>query len=59
MEKKNVLVLCARNKKRSRTAEFIFKNRNDFSIKTAGFSSKSENKLKEKTLLWADLIFVM
>lgn len=55
----NVLVVCGRNKKRSRTAEHIFKNDNRFNIRSAGLSPQSDHKLTENDLNWADLAFVM
>ncbi len=55
----NILVVCGRNKKRSRTAEHIFKNDNRFNIRSAGLSPKSDRKLTENDLNWADLVFVM
>src|SRR5476651_781887 len=55
----NILVVCGRNKKRSRTAEFIFKNDDRFNIRSAGLSPKSERKISENDLKWADLVFVM
>jgi predicted protein tyrosine phosphatase len=58
-ERPNVLVVCGRNKKRSRTAEFIFKNDNRFSVRSAGLSPKSDRKISENDLNWADLVFVM
>ena len=58
-EKPNILVVCGRNKKRSRTAEHIFKNDPRFNIRSAGVSPKSERKISEKDLKWADLICVM
>ena len=58
-ERPNVLVVCGRNKKRSRTAEYIFKNDDRFNIRSVGLSPKSEHKISEKDLVWADLIFVM
>jgi predicted protein tyrosine phosphatase len=58
-DRPNILVVCGRNKKRSRTAEAIFKNDKRFSIRSAGLSSKSERKITEKDLNWADLIFIM
>ena len=54
-----ILVICGRNKRRSRTAEHIFKNDARFSIRSAGLSEKSERKLTENDLLWADIVFVM
>jgi predicted protein tyrosine phosphatase len=57
--KPNILVVCGRNKKRSRTAEYIFKNDDRFRIRSVGLSSKSERKITEKDITWSDLIFVM
>lgn len=58
-ERPNILVVCGRNKKRSRTAEFIFKNDDRFNIRSAGLSPKSDRKVSENDLNWADLVFVM
>jgi protein-tyrosine phosphatase len=58
-ERPHLLVLCGRNKKRSRTAEFIFKNDDRFSIRSAGLSPKSNRKVNENDLRWADLVLVM
>ena len=55
----NILVVCGKNKKRSRTSEFIFKNDNRFNIRSVGLSQKSERKISEKDLNWADLVLVM
>jgi predicted protein tyrosine phosphatase len=55
----NILVICGRNKKRSRTAEYIFKNDNRFNIRSAGLSPKSERVVSENDIQWADLVFVM
>ncbi len=57
--KPNILVVCGRNKRRSRTAEFIFKNDARFNIKSAGLSAQSVVELNEKLINWADIIFVM
>ncbi|MBK8242564.1 MAG: protein-tyrosine-phosphatase [Saprospiraceae bacterium] len=57
--KPNVLVVCGRNKRRSRTAEFIFKNDARFNIKSAGLSAQSVVQLNEKLIHWSDIIFVM
>ena len=59
IERPNILVVCGRNKKRSRTAEYIFKNDNRFNIRSVGLSPKSNRKITENDLNWADLIFVM
>lgn len=58
-ERPNILVVCARNKQRSRTAEYIFKNDSRFSIRSVGLSPKSNRKITEGDLAWANLIFVM
>ncbi len=55
----NILVVCGRNKRRSRTAEFIFKNDSRFNIRSVGLSPSSDRKISEKDLLWADLVLVM
>jgi protein-tyrosine phosphatase len=55
----NILIVCGRNKKRSRTAEYIFKNDDRFKVRSAGLSPKSERKISENDLNWADLVFVM
>lgn len=59
IERPNILVLCGRNKKRSRTAEHIFKNDHRFNIRSAGLSPSSDRKISENDLNWADLVFVM
>lgn len=58
-EKPNVLVVCGRNKRRSRTAEYLFKNDMRFDIRSVGLSPKSERQLRVKDLEWADLVLVM
>lgn len=55
----NILVVCGRNKRRSRTAEHIFKNDQRFHVRSAGLSPKSDRKISEKDLTWADLVLVM
>ncbi|MGH2553275.1 MAG: low molecular weight phosphatase family protein [Chitinophagaceae bacterium] len=58
-DRPNILVVCGKNKRRSRTAEYIFKNDNRFSIRSAGLSPKSNRQLSENDLTWANIIFVM
>jgi predicted protein tyrosine phosphatase len=58
-DKPNVLVVCGRNKKRSRTAEYIFKNDMRFNIRSVGLSAKSEREISEQDIKWADIILVM
>jgi protein-tyrosine phosphatase len=58
-DRPNILVICGRNKRRSRTAEYIFKNDSRFQIRSAGLSPQSDVQLNEKLINWADLILVM
>ena len=55
----NILVVCGRNKRRSRTAEYIFKNDMRINIKSVGLSPKSDKQIREDDVLWADRIYVM
>ena len=57
--KPNILVVCGRNKRRSRTAEYLYKNDSRINIKSAGLSAQSEVVLNAKLVEWADLIIVM
>jgi protein-tyrosine phosphatase len=57
--KPNILVVCSRNRKRSRTAENVFKNDSRFNIRSVGLREKSERKISEKDIMWASLIFTM
>jgi predicted protein tyrosine phosphatase len=59
IDKPNILIVCGRNKRRSRTAEYIFKNDSRFNIRSAGLSEKSERLLSEKDVVWSDLILAM
>jgi protein-tyrosine phosphatase len=58
-EKPHILVVCGRNKRRSRTAEYLFKNDSRFNIRSVGLSPKSERQIKIKDLEWSDLVMVM
>ncbi len=58
-ERPNILVVCGRNKRRSRTAEYIFKNDDRFNIRSAGLSPKSDRRISERDINWADLVLVM
>jgi predicted protein tyrosine phosphatase len=59
IDKPNILIVCGRNKRRSRTAEYIFKNDSRFNIRSAGLSEKSERVISEKDVIWSDLILTM
>ena len=55
----NLLFVCSKNKWRSRTAETIFQDSANHSVKSAGTDKGARIKLTEKHLIWADIIFVM
>ena len=55
----NILFVCSRNKWRSRTAETIYKNSPDFSVRSAGTDSSARIKVSAKLIGWADIIFAM
>lgn len=48
--KPKILVVCGKNKRRSRTAEYIFKNDSRFLLRTAGLSPKSEIQISERSI---------
>lgn len=56
----NILFICSRNKRRSYTAETIYKgSQQDIVAKSAGTEPTARIKITAKLLLWADVIFVM
>lgn len=59
MPQQNLLFVCSRNKRRSLTAEIIFKNNKNFAVKSCGTSPQSRVKINEKLINWADVIYVM
>lgn len=58
-ETPNILVVCGRNKRRSKTAESIFRKEREFIIQSAGLSPKSPSQISESKINWADAILVM
>lgn len=59
LSKPNVLVVCGRNKRRSRTAEYMFKNDQRFNIRSVGLSPRSLREIKAKDVEWSNIILVM
>ena len=55
----NILFVCGRNKRRSKTAEQIFRKDNRFNVHSAGLNPRSTHQISEKDLEWADLVFAM
>lgn len=54
-----LLFVCSRNKWRSRTAETIFKESQEYDVKSAGTESTARIKVNSKLIEWADVVFVM
>lgn len=57
--KKQILVICSRNKWRSKTAETIFKNHPEVHVKSAGTSKNAVKKVNQILIDWAESVFVM
>ena len=55
----NILFICSRNKWRSATAETIFRDSQHHNVKSAGTEPSAVTKVSAKSILWADIIFVM
>lgn len=55
----NILFVCSRNKWRSRTAETVFKDSQDFNVKSAGTEPSARIVVSAKLVDWADLISAM
>lgn len=58
-ERKHVLVICARNKIRSLTAEKIYRSDMRIEVRSAGLSKVSRCRVNQKHIDWAELILVM
>jgi protein-tyrosine phosphatase len=54
-----ILFICSRNQWRSPTAEAIYKDLSGLNVRSAGTEPSARIKLSAKTILWADIIFVM
>jgi protein-tyrosine phosphatase len=55
----NILFICSRNKRRSLTAEAIFRNNGQHSVNSAGTEESARRRVTQNMLDAADLIFVM
>lgn len=55
----NILVVCGRNKRRSKTAEALYRREKAFNMQSAGLSPKSPSQINETKISWSDAIFVM
>jgi predicted protein tyrosine phosphatase len=54
-----ILFICSRNQWRSPTAEALYRDRPGLEVRSAGTEPSARIRLTAKTILWADLIFVM
>lgn len=54
-----ILFVCAKNQWRSPTAEQIYRKDPRLHVRSAGLSPKSRHQLKERDLIWADIVLVM
>ncbi|CAN5652329.1 hypothetical protein BH09VER1_BH09VER1_52940 [soil metagenome] len=54
-----ILFVCGRNKRRSPTAEKIFKGDPRMLVRSAGTSDSSKRRITAADLHWADLVLVM
>lgn len=59
MYKPNILVICGKNKRRSRTAEQLYRADARLKVRSAGLSPQSTRKISEQDLAWADIVLVM
>lgn len=57
--KLKILAICSRNKRRSLTAETIFRGHPDVEVRSAGTSPKARHQVSNKDIEWADLILCM
>lgn len=55
----NILFVCNQNRYRSPTAEAIFKDKEGWSVKSAGLYEGSKHLLTKRLVKWADAIYVM
>lgn len=54
-----VLFVCAMNKRRSVTAEHMYRNDARLQVRSAGLRTEAPRRVAEGDLKWADVVFVM
>lgn len=54
-----LLFVCSRNKRRSVTAEHIFKGKPGIDVRSAGTQPGARIQITEGLLRWADIVFLM
>ena len=55
----NLLFVCARNRRRSPTAEVVFAGVGGVATDSAGLGPDPEQRLTPEQVAWADVVFVM
>ena len=55
----NVLFLCGKNKVRSKTAAYLYRNDNRMNVRSAGLSPVSPHQLNRNDLEWAEVVMMM
>jgi predicted protein tyrosine phosphatase len=58
-ERLKVLFVCSKNQWRSPTAEAIYRDDARLSVRSRGTSNSAAQPIREKDLVWADLVLVM
>jgi len=56
---RKILFICSGNKKRSPTAEEIYRKEKSLLVRSAGTSKKAKHEVTLEDIKWADIIFVM
>jgi len=56
---KHILFVCGRNRKRSPTAEILFRDHPGVDVQSAGLARDADTPLDRELVEWADVIFVM
>lgn len=54
-----ILFVCAMNKKRSATAEQLYRNDTRLEVRSAGVRSEAKRRVSESDMRWADIVFAM
>jgi predicted protein tyrosine phosphatase len=54
-----VLFVCAMNKRRSATAEQLYRNDARLEVRSGGLRADARRRVSDQDLEWADVIFVM
>jgi len=54
-----ILFVCAMNKKRSATAEYMYRNDPRLEVRSAGVRPDANRRVGEADLRWADVVFAM